>query len=50
MNGLWIIYGLVFVAAILAIESFYWLVFESRGNKKTINRRLSLSEKSQVRS
>ena len=46
MNDLWIIYGLVFVAAILAIESFYWLVFESRGKKKAINRRLALNEKS----
>ena len=46
MNQLWLIYGLVFFAAILAIESLYWLFYELRGNKKTINRRLSLGERS----
>jgi tight adherence protein B len=46
MNQLWAIYGLVFFAAILAIESLYWLIYELRGNKKTINRRLTLGEKS----
>src|SRR5271165_4878095 len=43
---LWTVYGLVFVAAILAIEGSFWLAFELRSNKKAINRRLSLSEKS----
>ena len=46
MNQLWVIYGLVFFAAILAIESLYWLIYELRGNKKIINRRLTLGEKS----
>ena len=46
MNQLWVIYGLVFFAAILATESLYWLIYELRGNKKTINRRLTLGEKS----
>lgn len=46
MNELWVIYGLVFLAAILAIESLYWLIYELRGNKKTINRRLTLGENS----
>ena len=46
MNELWIIYGLVFVAAILGVERLYWLVFELRGDKKAINRRLALSETS----
>ena len=46
MNQLWVIYGLVFFAAILAFESLYWLIYELRGNKKTINRRLTLGEKS----
>ena len=46
MNELWVIYGLVFFAAILAIESLYWLIYEMRGNKKAINRRLTLGEKS----
>jgi len=46
MNNLWIIYGLVFVTAILVVESLYWLSFDLRTRKKTINRRLSLTEKS----
>jgi tight adherence protein B len=48
MNQLWVIYGLVFFAAILAIESLYWLFYELRGNKKIINRRLTLGEKSKA--
>ena len=50
MNQLWVIYGLVFFAGTLAIESLYWLVYDLRGNKKTINRRLALNEKSEARS
>lgn len=50
MNQLWIIYGLVFFAALLAVESLYWLVYEMRGTKKTINRRLALNEKSGAKS
>ena len=50
MNQLWVIYGLVFAAAILAVESVYWLMFELRGAKKTINRRLILNEKTQGKS
>ena len=50
MNQLWVIYGLVFFAGTLAIESLYWLVYDLRGNKKTINRRLALSEKSEAKS
>jgi tight adherence protein B len=49
MNQPWIIYGLVFAAAILAIEGLYWLVYETRIAKKIINRRLALSEKSRGR-
>ena len=49
MNQLWVIYGLVFFAAILAVESLYWLVYELRGAKKTINRRLALSQKSETK-
>jgi len=48
MNQLWVIYGLVFFAAILAFESLYWLIYELRGNKKIINRRLTLGEKSEA--
>ena len=46
MNELWIIYSLVFVAGILGVEGLYWLVYEARGAKKAINRRLALSETS----
>jgi tight adherence protein B len=45
----WILYGLVFGAALLAVEGLYWLVFQSRGAKKAINRRLALSEKNSAR-
>ena len=50
MNQLWVIYGLIFFAGTLAFESLYWLVYELRGNKKTINRRLALNETSEARS
>ncbi len=50
MNELWLVYGLVFAAAILGVEGLYWLVFELRGNKKAINRRLALGEKSDGKS
>lgn len=47
MNEPWIIYGLVAFAAVLAIESLYWLMFSLRGENKAINRRLALSRSSQ---
>src|SRR5260370_6755073 len=50
MNELWLVYGLVFAAAILGIEGLYWLVFELRGNKKASNRGLALGEKSDGKS
>lgn len=50
MDQLWVIYGLVFAAALLAVESLYWLAYDLRGAKKTINRRLALSEKSAAKS
>jgi tight adherence protein B len=43
---LWIVCGLIFVAAILAVESSYWLAFELKSKKKAINRRLTQSERS----
>jgi tight adherence protein B len=43
VNELWTIYGLVFGAAILAVEALYWLVFRARGVQKAVNRRLALS-------
>ena len=42
---LWLVYGLVFAAAIFAIEGSFWLAYDLRTNKKAIRRRLSLSEK-----
>jgi tight adherence protein B len=45
MDQLWLIYVSVFVAALLAVEGVYWLLFQRRGAKKAINRRLALSEK-----
>jgi len=42
-NQLWIIYALVFGAALLGFQALYWLVFRSRAERKIINRRLTLS-------
>ena len=50
MNELWLIYGLVFAAAILGIESLYWLRFGMRGAKKAVNCRLALSERNAAKS
>ena len=45
MNELWLIYGLIFGAAVLGVEALYWMVFRARGPQKSINRRLALSKK-----
>jgi hypothetical protein len=50
VNELWVIYGFVFVAAILGIESRYWLFIGTRGAKKAVNRRLALSERNAAKS
>src|ERR1700758_3241961 len=42
-NELWIIYGLAFGAALLGVQTFYWVVIRSRGERKIINRRLTLT-------
>jgi tight adherence protein B len=42
-NEPWIIYALVFGAALLGFQALYWLVFRSRAERKIINRRLALS-------
>jgi len=42
-DQLWIIYVLVFAAALLGVQSLYWLVFRVRSEKKIINRRLALT-------
>jgi tight adherence protein B len=41
-NQLWIIYILVFGAVLLGVRALYWLVLQSRAERK-INRRLALS-------
>jgi tight adherence protein B len=49
MKEPWILYALVFGAALFTVEGVYWLLFQSRGAKKAINRRLALSEKNSAR-
>jgi tight adherence protein B len=44
VDGLWVIYALVFGAALLGIQAVYWLFFRSRQQQKAINRRLVLHE------
>ena len=43
MDELWIIYALVFGAALLGVQAIYWLVFRERLAQRSINRRLALS-------
>jgi tight adherence protein B len=43
-NELWIIYGLVFGAALLGAQALYWLLIRSRTERKIINRRLTLAK------
>jgi len=42
-SELWVIYALVFGAALLGFQALYVLVFRSRRERKIINRRLTLS-------
>jgi tight adherence protein B len=42
-NELWIIYALVFGAALLGVQALYWLLVRSRTERKIINRRLTLT-------
>jgi tight adherence protein B len=42
-NELWMIYALVFGAALLGVQALYVLVIRSRTERKIINRRLALS-------
>ena len=44
MDALWTVPFLAFGAGLLAVEALYWLVFQSRGAKKAINRRLALGQ------
>ena len=41
-SDLWIIYGLVFGAVLLAVQASYLLLFKTRRERTTINRRLAL--------
>src|SRR5262245_45176657 len=42
---LWVICGLIFVAAFFAVHGFYGLVFRARRQRQLINRRLALTER-----
>jgi tight adherence protein B len=42
-SELWIIYALVFGAALLGAQALYWLLVRSRTERKIINRRLTLT-------
>ena len=43
MNELWIIYALVFGAALFGAQALYWILIRSRSERKIINRRLTLA-------
>ena len=43
MNELWVIYALIFGAALLGIQASYVLLFRERKTRQSINRRLRLS-------
>jgi tight adherence protein B len=43
LDELWVIYALVFGAAMFGIQAGYWLLFRTRKMQKAINRRLALS-------
>jgi tight adherence protein B len=42
-DQLWIIYALIFGAAVFGARALYWIVFRSRTEQRIINRRLALS-------
>jgi tight adherence protein B len=42
-NELWVVYVLVFGAALLGIQGIYWFLFKTRREQKAINRRVALS-------
>jgi len=44
LGQLWIIYGLVFIAALLGVQASYWLFTGTRRTKKAVNRRLALTQ------
>jgi len=42
-NELWVIYALVFGAALLGVQASYWFLFKTRREQQIINRRLALT-------
>jgi tight adherence protein B len=44
MDEFWIIYALVFGAALVGVQAIYWIVFPTRRRQKAVNRRLALGE------
>src|SRR5687767_7636227 len=44
-SELWVVYALVFGAALLGIQGVYWFLFKTRREQKAINRRVALSAK-----
>jgi tight adherence protein B len=43
LSSPWVIYGFVFVAAVLAAQALYWLVIGAQRQREAINRRLASS-------
>src|SRR5262245_4423263 len=44
LDELWIIYLLIFGAVLLGVQATYWLYFRARSTKKSVNRRLALTQ------
>src|SRR5262249_30730717 len=44
-GNLWIIYALVFGAALFAVQGLYWVLFRARQQRRLINRRLALTDR-----
>jgi tight adherence protein B len=42
-NELWVVYALVFGAALLGIQGAYWFLVKNRREQKAVNRRIALS-------
>src|SRR5687768_17776261 len=44
-NELWVVYALVFGAALLGVQGAYWFLAKNRREQKAVNRRLALTVK-----
>src|SRR5688500_11128550 len=42
-NELWVVYALVFGAALLGIQGVYWFLAKNRREQKAVNRRVALT-------